>query len=244
MSIINTHQKYVNGNLVFYNSTRLDKWIDAYGPTVRKYFEDFIGPTAIGVDNADPMGWIVTPIAGDAGDSAITAGNEAGGAIVLTTDDTENDGINITWNNEAFTLAAGDPTYFGVRLKVAAADAVDLFAGMFITDTTIATAVTDGIYFKVADGAATCTGICEFNSAPSTAVSSGTFVNNTYSVLEFYYDGAGTVRMYFDDTLIETVSTATYIPIDEPLTFGLELLAGSTGAKTCTIDWIRCIQCQ
>ena len=236
------------GNLVFY-SDREDKWIDAIGPSVRKYFDDFVGPSPLGADNADPLGWTVTALTGDAGDGTLTAANEAGGAIIITTDSTENDGINITWNNEAFTLAAGDPCYFGTRLKVSDADAVDLFVGMCITDTEMWGGVTDGIYFNSADAVATVTGIAELDSSPSTAgegtgTGSGTLVDGAYSVLEWYYDGAGTVRFYFDDVLIDTASTASDIPIDEPLTFALELLAGASAAATCTIDWIRVIQCQ
>lgn len=240
---MSTHSQQINGNLVFYSSRR-DKWIDAIGPTVRKHFEDFIGPTSVGADNADPLGWTITVLTGEAGTGTITAGNEAGGSVVITPDATENDGVNITWNNEAFLLAAGDPCYFGIRVKLEDADQCDLFTGLVITDTEMWGGVSDGIYFNSADEVATCTGLCELNTAASTAVGSGTFVNNVYSVLEFYYDGAGTVKFYFDDTLIDTVTAAANIPIDEELTFAFELLTGEGAANTASIDWIRVIQCQ
>ena len=238
------HSKWVNGNLVYYNDLREDKWIDAIGPTVRKYYDDFVGPSPLGADNADPLGWIVTALTGDAGAGTLTAANESGGALLITTDATEDDGINVTWNNEAFLLEVGSPTYFGTKLKVSDADAVDLFVGMCITDTEMWGGISDGIYFLSADATAACTGICELNTAASTAVSYGTLGNGTYHTLEFYYDGVTTVRMYFDDVLIETVTATANIPIDEELTFALELLAGATAAATCTIDWIRVIQCQ
>lgn len=240
---MSTHCKVINGNYVYWHKRR-DKWVDALGPTVRKYFEDFIGPSPLGADNADPLGWTVTVLTGDAGTGTITAANEAGGAVLITVDATENDGVNITHNNEAFLLAAGDPCYFGIRMKLADADQCDLFTGLCITDTEMWGGVSDGIYFNSADAVATCTGLCELNASASTAVGSGTFVDDTYSVLEFFYDGAQKVSFYFDDVLIDTVTAAANIPIDEELTFAFELLTGENVANTATIDWIRIIQCQ
>ena len=239
------HSKWVNGNLVYYGS-REDKWIDAIGPTVRKYFEDFTGPTAVGADNADPLGWTVTAIAGDAGVGTITAANEAGGAVVITPDATENDGINIQINNEAWLLASGDPLYFGIRLKLADADQTDLITGLCITDTTLNAGMSDGVYFASADETAVASGICELDTAASTSVSTATLTDAIYSVLEFYYDGSGTVRFYVDDVLVDTVSetSATNICTDEELTFSIEILTGEGAANTATVDWIRIIQCQ
>jgi hypothetical protein len=235
------HSKYVNGNLVYY-AIREDKWIDAVGMTVRKYFEDFTGPTPVGADNADPLGWTLTNLTGDAGDSSMAVSNEAGGALVITTDDTENDGINVSVNNEAFTLASGDPIYFGVRLKVSDADATDLIVGLTIGDLEMWGGFTDGIYYESADAVATCTFVTEKDSSETSDTAAGTLVDDTYSELEFYYDGVGTVKAYFDNELVATSTTT--IPDDEPLKFSLELLTGEGNTNTCSIDWIRIIQCQ
>lgn len=242
------HSKHVNGNLVFYHD-REDKWLDAIGKTVRKYFEDFIGPAVSGVDNSDPVGWTMTAITGDAGDATWTIANADGGAFILTPDDTENDGVNVTWNSEAFLFAAGSPTYFGIRLKLDDADQCDLFVGMTITDTGLWGGVTDGVYFNSADETAACTGLAELNSSASTpgegdGTGSGTFVDDTYSTLEFFYNGDGSIAFYFDDVLIDTASTASDIPIDEALTFALEILTGEAVTNFVTVDWIRVIQCQ
>lgn len=235
------HSKWVNGNLVYYH-LREDKWIDAIGPTVRKWIEDFTGPTPVGADNADPLGYTVTAITGDAGDGTLTAANEAGGALVITTDDTENDGINVSLNNEAFTLADGDPTYFGVRLKLGDADNSDLMVGLCISDTGMWGGLTDGIYFESADATAVCTFVTEKDSTETSDTSAGTLVDATYSELEFYHDGAGTVRAYFDNVLVAT--STTNIPDNEPLKFSIELLTGEGNTNTVTVDWIRIIQCQ
>jgi len=243
MGIISMHQKYVNGNLIFYNGVREDKWIDAIGPTVRKYYEDFIGPSPLGLTSADPLGWVCTALTGEDAATSLGAANEAGGALLISTDGTENDGINVYWNNEAFTLASGDPTYFGVRLKVSDADACDLFVGMVQTDAEMWGGIEDGIYFESADATAVCTFVLEKDHVETSDVSAGTLLDNTYSTLEWYYDGANSVKAYFDDVLVST-AVLTNIPDNEPLTFALELLTGATAVSTCTIDWIRVIQCQ
>ena len=232
--------KIVNGNYVYYHKRR-DKWIDALGPTVRKYFDDFI-VVPVGADNADPTGWTVTAITGDAGDGTLTAGVGGGGELIITTDDTENDGINIQHTGEQWLLATGDPLYFGTRLKVNTADGTDLIVGLALTDTGLWGGVTDGIYFESADATAVCTFVTEKDSTETSDTSAGTLVDNTYSVLEFFWDGVSRVNAYFDDVLVAT--SITNIPTDEELSFSIELLAGGSGADTVTIDWIRVIQCQ
>jgi hypothetical protein len=235
------HSKYVNGNLVFYEEGKEYRWIDAIGPTVRKYYEDFCGPVPTGADNADPLGWDIAVLAGDAGSATFTAGNEAGGALVLTTDDTEDDGINAKHNNEAWVLANDDPLYFGIRLKVSDADATDLMVGLCIDDAEMWGGITEGVYFESADATAVCTFVTESASTETSDTSAGT-LTEAYHVLEFYWDGATYVHAYFDGTLV--ASSSTNIPQVEPLKFAIEFLTGETGVNTCTIDWIRIIQCQ
>lgn len=236
------HSRWVNTDNLVYYDTYYWRWIDAIGPDVRKVILDFNGPTPVGADNADPLGWTVTAIAGDAGDGTITAANEAGGAITITTDDTENDGINITFNNEAFTLASGDPTYFGIRLKLSDADQTDLAVGLNITETGFWNGGTsDGITYESADATAICTFTTEKDSTETSDTAAGTLTDATYSTLEFYYDGT-TVYAYFDASLVAT--STTNIPDNEPLTFMIELLTGEGNTNTVTIDWIRIIQVQ
>ena len=208
MSIIGVDQKYVNGNLVFHKAGNEDLWYDAIGPTVHKYFEDFNGPTVTGADNSDPVGWTVSAIAGDAGDGTIAVTNEAGGAIIITADAEENDGIGIQFNNESWTLASGDPTYFGVRLKLVDVEQTDMAVGLCITDTSLIAGMTDGVYFLTADESLVVGGVCELDSSASTSAST-TALAAIYANLEFYYDGAGTVRFYVDGVLVDTVNESS-----------------------------------
>lgn len=238
------HSKWINGNLVFYH-LREDKWLDAIGPSVRKWCEDFMGPVPVGAANADPLGWNVTELGGGtAATTLMTSANEAGGAITFTVDSTaaENEGVNVSVNNEAFTLASGDPTYFGVRLKLNDADQTDLIVGLTIGDAEMWGGFTDGIYFESADETAVCTFVTEKDSTETSDVTAGTLLDDIYSELEFYFDGVSTVKAYFDNVLVAT--SITNIPNDEPLKFSFELLTGEATANNVTIDWVRIIQCQ
>lgn len=235
------HTSTVLGNTVFWHKRR-DKWIDAIGPTVRKWFEDFTGPTSTGLTNADPMGWTITALTGEDAATGLSAADSVGGALAITPDATENDGINVSVNNSAFVLASGDPFYFGVRLQVLDADQCDLMVGMTVSDAEMWGGVADGIYFESADETAVCTFVTEKNTTETSDTSAGTLLDETYSTLEFYYDGAGTVNAYFDDVLVAT--STTNIPDDVAMRFSLELLTGEGVANTCTVDWIRVIQCQ
>jgi len=235
------HSTWVNSKNLVYYSTYDYRWVFAIGEGVRMYSNDFT-TVLVGADNADPPGWTMVPLVGDAGDATVTAGTDSAGAMILTTDDTENDGLNIYLNGESFLLTLNAPLYFGVRLAVSDADAVDLFVGLCITDAEMWGGITDGVYFESADATAVCTFVTEINSTETSDTSAGTLTDGAYHILEFTWDGATYVKAYFDGTLVATSSTN--IPTDEALTFALELLTGEGNTNTVTIDWIRVIQCR
>ena len=236
------NSKWVNGNLVYHDSKYKWRWLDAIGPSVVKFVDHFVHvPT--GLDNADPAGWVLTNIAGDAGDVSITAGTTHSGEMILTTDDTENDGLNLQLAGEAFILAENKPCYFGVKLKVSDADATDLIVGLSVTDAGIwASEPADFCIFQSADATAVCTFTTRKDSSETNDTSSGTLGDNTYSVLEFMWDGLTKIDAYFDNVLVAT--SITNLPNDEAMTPTIELLTGETGVNTVTIDWLRVIQCR
>ena len=235
------HSKWVNRKNLVYYSTYDYRWIHAIGEGVRMYSNDFT-TVITGADNADPVGWTMVPLTGDAGDATVTAGTDSAGAVIYTTDDTENDGLNIYLNGEAFLLTKNAPLYFGVKLALSDADQTDLMVGLFITDAEMWGGVSDGVYFESADATATATFVTEKNNTETSDTSAGTLTDNAYHVLEFTWDGSTYIKAYFDGTLVATSSTN--IPDDEALTFALELLTGEGNTNTVTIDWIRVIQCR
>ena len=236
------HTRWVNRKNLVYWSTHQNRWLDAYGEGVVKFIHEFtIVP--IGADNADPLGWVMTAIAGDAGDATLTAGVTHSGEMICGTDSTENDGFNLYVDGEAFKLEANKPCYFGMRLKSSDADATDLIVGLATIDTGIwANVPNDIVYFHSADAVAVFSFSTGKDSTYTTDASAGTLEDNTYSILEFYWDGSTYIHAYFDGVLV--ASSSTNLPDNEALTPHIELLTGESNMNTVTIDWMRVIQCR
>lgn len=234
------HSKWVNGNNLVYYDTYEYRWLDAIGPDVVKYVDHF-AIVPVGADNADPAGWTLTALVGAAGRGTFTGGATYGGELVVRCDTTENDGLNVLMAGEAFKLASNKPCYFGVKLKVSDADQTDLLIGLCITDTELWGGMTDGVYFASADATAVCSFTTEKDSTPTADTSAGTLVDDTYSILEFYWDGSKYIHAYFDGVLV--ASSSTNLPDDEALTLALEFLTGeNTTQNEVAIDWLRIIQ--
>lgn len=228
----------IGDSIVWHRGANRHRLVDAIGPSVVKYIDDFINT---GLPAADaPLGWTVTLVEAGASESTITCPDEVGGALLLTTDANEDDGINMQLDGESFELTSGQSAvYFGARLKASEATQSDFLVGLCITDTTLLGGMTDGVYFEKLDGGTGISFVTEKNSTETQTDSLATFAADTYVELEFYWV-SGSVKAYIDGTLVAT-HTAN-IPDDEQLTPSLHFLAGSTTAKTLTLDWVRAIQ--
>src|SRR4051812_40018379 len=106
------HSKHIAGALAFYD-THFKRIIDAIGPDVVKYIDDFV--VGEGGDTAWDS-WTVTRVEAGAGESTITSGDTGNGTMLLTTDAADNDGLNCQLLGEAFKLELGKPLYFGARI--------------------------------------------------------------------------------------------------------------------------------
>lgn len=232
------HSRYEKGNLLYWD-THQKRLIDAIGADVIKYVDDF---TQTGVPVADtPLGWTVTLVEGGTGESTVALTDVSGGALLITTDDAENDGVNLQRNGEAFGMAsgAGYLTYFGIRIKVSEATQSDLLVGLCITDTDLLGGMTDGAYFRKVDGSTSLAFATEKDSTETETTGVLTVAADTFYVLEFYFDGT-TVEAFVDG--VSVASHSTNLPDNELLTPSIHYLAGSAGAKTATVDWVRAIQ--
>lgn len=224
--------------VAWYRGANRHRLVDAIGPNVVKYLEDFERSPLSAADS--PLGWTVTLVEAGAGESTITCPDEVGGALLLTTDANENDGMNLQLDGESFELTSGQrAVYFGVRVKANEAAQSDWLAGLCITDTDLLGGMTDGVYFEKLDGSTGISAVTEKDSTETQTDSLATFAADTYIELEFYWT-SGQVKFYIDGVLVATHTTN--IPDDEQLTPSLQFLAGSAGAKTLTWDWIRAIQ--
>jgi hypothetical protein len=230
----------IAGNLVYIDKgAHRRRLIDAIGPDVIKFIDDFVAGVA--ADAQFDNFWTVTRVEGGAGESTVARTDMSGGALLLTTDAAENDGVNMQLLGESFKLAAGAQLYFGIRYKISDATQSDFFAGLAITDTDILGGVTDRIGFEKLDGATAVKGMLEKDS---TETLSGTLLTqdaDAFHILEFYVDENGNVDFYVDGVATAAASIAN-LPNDEELRVSLHFLAGEAVAKTMTIDWIRCIQ--
>lgn len=232
------NSRQIGGNLVFHRDGHQHRLLDAFGPDVVKYVDDF---TNSGLSAADaPLGWSVTLVEAGASESTITCPDEVGGALLLTTDANEDDGINMQLDGESFELTSGQTAvYFGARLKASEATQSDFLVGLCITDTTLLGGMTDGVYFEKLDGGTGISFVTEKDSTETQTDSLATFAADTYIELEWYWDGTS-VYAYIDGELVATHTTN--IVDDEAITPSLHFLAGSTTAKTLTWDWVRAIQ--
>jgi hypothetical protein len=229
------HSKWVHGNLVFHEGHR---WLDAIGPDVCKFLEDFVGTPFASADT--PAAWTVTLVEAGAGESTVALTDGAGGLLLITTDAAENDGVNMQVTKEAFKLASGKPCYFGAKFMISDATESDFIVGLCITDTTLLGGLTDGVYFRKVDGATDVKFVIEKDSAETESAALLTAVKDTYMTLEFFFDGTN-IDAYVNGVL-QTRLAMTNLPDDEELTPSIAFLTGAAAAKTMTVDWIRAIQ--
>jgi hypothetical protein len=232
------HARNVGNNLLYYLSSNRQRLVDAIGPDVVKFEDDFVHHKSTAADAL--VGWTVTLVEGGAGETTVATQDGAGGELLITTDAAENDGANLQVIKESFgLLVSGKQVYFGIRLKSGEATQSDFLVGLCITDTDLLGGMTDGVYFRKVDGSTDVKCVTEKNSTETESASVLTFVADTYYIVEFYFDGTS-VRFYVNGTLVATHTTN--IVDDELLTPSIHFLTGNAAAETMTVDWVRAIQ--
>lgn len=231
------HSKRIAGNYVEYQDHE-KRLVAARGTDAVVFFEDFINPGTVASDTFP--GWTSTLVEAGASESTITLADASGGAMVITTDANEDDGVNFQLKGESFGFSSSQKaTYFGIRMKASEATQSDFLVGLCITDTDLLGAMTDGVYFRKADGSTATEFVTEKDSSETATAAVHTFAADTYVIYEFYFDGSS-VEAFVDGARVAQ-HTLT-IPDDELLTPSMHFLAGATTAKTMTVDWVRAIQ--
>lgn len=195
------------------------------------YFNDFFTYTA--------GDWVVTET-DSAATEALTAGN--GGLLLVTNTAADDDLVALQKTPAMITMVATQETFFSARFKVSDATQSDVVFGLQVVDTTPLD-VTDGIYFLKTDGAATYSVICrkDATTGSTSASAVGTLVSDTFVVLQWYYDGAGTLYYGANGALLGSLSVASYFP-DTGMTVSFALQNGEAVAKTMTVDWVYVAQ--
>lgn len=202
-------------------------------PEYIEFWTDFLAYTA--------GDWTITTTEAGSGNATEAVSGAAGGVLVVTNDDADNDADFFQWSNETFKFDATKWLYFGARFKVSDATQSDLVFGLQITDTS-PLAVTDGIYFRKDDGDANVDFVVIKNSTATTETAVTTIDDDSYVVLEFIYDvSSGEFRIYKDGVGIGD-AVLTNVPDDEELTVSFGIQNGAAAAKVLSVDWIRVIQ--
>jgi len=173
------------------------------------------------------------------------------GVLVITNAAADNDVNSLQLRDvasgqvaEHWKFVAGKPLYFGIRFKISDATQSDFVLGLHITATTpVASAPSDGIYFRKDDGDRLIDLVGRKNSTGSEASGvlgvSGYMTDDTWTVLEFYYDGTTAVIQAFQDGVAFAGIPLTNVVDDEELVISFAHQNGTDAAKVMSIDWIK-----
>lgn len=188
--------------------------------------------------------WVITTVEAGAGSATEALANAAGGVLVVTNDAADNDYDAFQWAGgsgavvESFKYASTKKLQFSARFKVSDADQTDLMIGLYITDTDPIGGVSDGIYFRVADGDASLTFVVEKNATETVVDTDVDLSDDTYVTVEFYYDGGGQRIMAFVNGAHACSAPLTNVPDDEELALSFAVQNGEAVAKVLSLDYI------
>ncbi len=195
--------------------------------------------------------WVIT----ETGSGTRAISQAVNGILVVTNAGADNDVNSLQARDvasgqvaEHWKWISGKRLYFGIRFKISDATQSDLFVGLHITTTTPATTPpVDGIYFRKDDGDTHIDLIVRKDDVETLSLTNvAQMVSDTYTVLEFYYDGktlanGGAIQFYKDGVPIGSVPL-TNVPDDEELAISFAHQNGEAAAKALSLDWIRVIE--
>ena len=198
------------------------------------YFNDFMTYTA--------TDWTITSTdgGGDSGE-VIQATSSAGGALLITTNDADNDSEELQLKGEAFKLSTSKKAYFSTRFKLSDATESDMLIGLAITDTTAIDGVSDGVFFKKDDGDTNLDFVVEKDSTETATAAVGTVADDTFITATFFID-PDRAKVYYSINNAAPVGVAnTNLPDNEELTVTIAVQAGAAAAKSLTVDYVSAI---
>lgn len=202
--------------------------------TAYEWFDDF--------QNYLAADWVITTVG--AGNTTAVSTGAAGGVLVSTLDANDDDhmyyqyaGNTSTAVVETFKFVTGKKAWGKCRVKINEVIQSDFIMGLYVTDTDPITAIVDGVYFRKNDGSATLNLLQTLNST-STTTTAGTMVADTYCTFGYYYDGASTMSVYFNDVKVADAVT-TNLCTDEELAVSFVIQAGEvTNVKILSTDYM------
>lgn len=233
--------RHEQGQLVFYDSSYRHRWLDAIGPNVVKFVDDF---AACLPDTS----WNSTAVEAGTSDSIISVYNSEGGIALFAPAENDNDAIQIQSVNEGFKLTDSDPCYFGARWAytgAAAAGSFEVFIGLSNQDTTLVTGGTSCVGFNVTAGSNQIGFYCAKANSGTTQNILTSMTADVFHVTEFYWNGGSTLYCWIDGAA--GTSHTTQIPTAQSMAVSISVTNnGADHATTNTngllVDWVRVIQ--
>ena len=194
------------------------------------YFNDFMS-----YNSGD---WTITTTEAGSGNASEAITSEAGGALLITNDDADNDADFFNLKGESFKLSSSKRAYFSARFKVSDATQSDFVMGLQITDTS-PLAVSDGVFFIKDDGDTNLDFIVEKDSTSTDTTAVHTMEDDTFVTVAWYIDPDAS-KVYYSINNGEPVGVVnTNLPDDEELTVSFGIQNGAAAAKTMTIDYVN-----
>lgn len=173
----------------------------------------------------------------DEGETIVVADDAHGGVLAITTNDADNDMVQIQLNGEGFALASGRQLVFKTRLKLDSVSNGDIFAGLAIANTDVLAGVTDSIGFRIPDADGNLDTVAEKDSTETTADSGEDLSDDTFVTLTIDIDGTNRADFYVGNKAVANVSTN--LPDDEALSPCFQVRNASAATSTLSIDYVR-----
>ena len=217
------------------------------------YFDDFTDGWGSEANDADNTGkfsetanlgqWLVTVVDDnpDNGEVVAVADDAVGGQLTLTTNDADNDALNLQINGEAWQAASGKTLIFEIRMKGTDVSEFDWFVGLAVADTDVLGGVTDRIGFECPDSTGDIDAVCEKDSTQTSTDSGKDLADATFVVLRFEVHGTSKVKYYVDGALVAT-HASTNLPEDEALTPTICVRNDGAAANTMTVDYVLVVR--
>jgi hypothetical protein len=212
-------------------TTALGSYIMPDPTSAHTWFDDF--------DDYSASEWVIT----ETGTGSRAVGNLDGGVLVVTNAALEDDANRLQWSGltnaavvETFKFESEKPLWMKARFKVSVAAQNDVMIGLYITDTDPIGGVSDGVFFRSADGSAVMSLVVEKNST-ETVTTAGTLANDTWVTAGFYYDGGSKIDVYWNDVRVGS-SVTTNLPDDEELAVSFAIQNGEAVAGVLSLDYL------
>ena len=186
--------------------------------------------------------WTITSTDGgtDSGE-VIGTTSSAGGALIITTNDADNDSEELQLKGEAFKLSTSKRAYFSARFKLSDATESDMKIGLAITDTTAIDGVSDGVFFTKDDDDTNLDFVIEKDGTETETTAVATMADDTFVTATWFID-PDRDAVYYSVNNAEPVKIAnTNLPDDEELTITIAIQAGAAAAKSLVVDYVTAI---